>query len=574
MATEKTDVVIVGVGAVGGILAAELGKAGMQVIGLERGPRHTTADFAAQDELRYFQRQDLRPDVKRQPVTWRPNRNAPASALRVLNYGNQAGGGTVHYGAVSWRFHEDDFRARSHTVERYGAAAIPADSSLVDWPLTYADLEPYYDRAEYDLGVAGKAGNLQGRKIAGGNPFEAPRRREYPLPPLFVDQAGAVFDAGARKLGYHPFSTPRAILSQPYQGRPGCTYCGYCQAFGCHIGAKSSILVTKLPEADATGNFKLIGGAMCYRVNSDASGRATGVAYYGPDGSENTIEAELVILAPFIYDSVRLLLLSKTDKFPYGLANSSGELGRHLMTHINPRVFAAFDDRYINIYMGPSAQRHTLDDFNADNFDHGDAGFVRGSQISVGPADLEAGPIGAAMSLTPPPGIPRWGAAYRDFLAKYFARYAAMVAQTENLPYADQTIDLDPNVRDQWGLPAPRLTYDWRRPNELARVEFMQRKMEELGRAMGASRVWRAPASPGTPGGHHEGGARMGSDPKTSVVNRYGQSWDIPNLFVIGSSTFPSMGSGFNPTLTIQALAYLSADAIVNRYKKNPGPLA
>jgi len=147
-----------------------------------------------------------------------------------------------------------------------------------------------------------------------------------------------------------------------------------------------------------------------------------------------------------------------------------------------------------------------------------------------------------------------------------------MVAQTENLPYADQTIDLDPNVRDQWGLPAPRLTYDWRRPNELARVEFMMRKMEELGHAMGAAHVWRAPLGPGAPGAHHEGGTRMGSDPKTSVVNRYGQSWDIPNLFIVGSSTFPSM-SGFNPTLTIQALAYMSADAIVNRYRKNPGPL-
>jgi gluconate 2-dehydrogenase alpha chain len=573
MAIDKTDVVIVGVGAAGGILAAELGKAGMKVIGLERGPRLTTADFTPHDELRYFQRQELRPNVKRQPVTWRPNTNARAYPLTVLNYGNQAGGGTVHYGAVSWRFHEDDFRARSQTVERYGPAAIPEDSSLTDWPLTYGDLEPFYDRTEYELGVAGKAGNLQGRKIDGGNPFEAPRRREYPLPPLIVDQAGALFDAGARKLGHHPFSTPRAILSRPYQGRPGCTYCGFCQAFGCHIGAKSSILVTKLPEADRTGNFTLLTGAMCYRVNSDSSGRVTGIAYYGPDGSDNTIEADVVILAPFIYDNVRLLLLSTTARFPNGLANSSGQVGRHLMAHIGVRVFAAFDDQYVNIYMGPSAQRHTLDDFNADNFDHSGLGFIRGAQISVSPADLEAGPIGAAVSMNPPPGIPRWGAAYRDFLAKYFARYAAVNAQTENLPYADQTIDLDSNVRDQWGLPAPRLTYDWRRPNELTRVEFMTGKLEELGRTMGARHVWRSPAGSGAPGAHHEGGTRMGSDPKTSVVNRYGQSWDIPNLFIVGSSTFPSM-SGFNPTLTIQALAYMSADAIVNRYKIRPGPLA
>ena len=571
MAIENTDVVIVGVGAAGGILAAELGKAGMKVIGLERGPRLATEDFTPHDELRFFQRQDLRPNIKRQPVTWRPNANVRATPLPVLNYGNQAGGGTVHYGSVSWRFHEDDFRARSHTIERYGASVIPLDSSLADWPLSHADLEPYYDRAEYELGVSGKAGNLQGNKIDGGNVFEAPRRRDYPLPPLQDDQSGVVFRGAAKKLGHHPFPTPRAILSEDYNGRPGCTYCGFCQAFGCHVGAKSSILVTKLPEADATGNFKLVTGGMCYRVNSDNSGRVTGVAYYGPDGSDNTVEAELVILSPFIYDNTRLLLLSKTDRFPSGLANSSGEVGKHLMAHMMPNVFVAFDDRYVNVFMGPSAQKHTIDDFNADNFDHHGVNFIRGSQISIGTINLQGGPIGAT-TMNPPSGIPRWGAAYRDFLATYFARCAAMVAQTENLPYADQTIDLDPNVRDQWGLPAPRLTYDWRRPNELARVEFMVQKMEELGRAMGATHIWRAPLGPGAPGAHHEGGTRMGNDPKTSVVNRYGQSWDIPNLFIIGSSTFPSM-SGFNPTLTIQALAYMSADAIVNRYRKNPGPL-
>src|SRR5438132_10007027 len=406
MATEKTDVVIIGVGAAGGVLAAELGKAGMKVIGLERGPRLTTQDFNPHDELRYFTRQDLRPNIKRQPVTWRPNANARANPIPVQNYGNQAGGGTVHYGAVSWRFHEDDFRARSQTIERYGASAIPEDSSLVDWPLSYADLEPYYDRIEYELGVSGKAGNLQGRKIDGGNVFEAPRRREFPLPPLVVDQAGAVFDAAAKKLSYHPFSTPRAILSKAYKGRPGCTYCGFCQAFGCHVGAKSSVLITVLPQADASGNFKLITGAMCYRVNSDNTGKATGVAYYGPDGSDNTIEADLVILTPFIYESTKLLLLSKTGKFPNGLANSSGHVGKHIMTHLNARGFGIFDDRYINIFMGPSAQRHSIDDFNADNFDHGGLGFIRGAQISVVPADLEAGPIAVAMSMNPPPGVP------------------------------------------------------------------------------------------------------------------------------------------------------------------------
>jgi gluconate 2-dehydrogenase alpha chain len=177
------------------------------------------------------------------------------------------------------------------------------------------------------------------------------------------------------------------------------------------------------------------------------------------------------------------------------------------------------------------------------------------------------------MNLPPPPGTPNWGAAYRDFFATSFTRYVGITSQTENLPYVDQTIDLDPDTRDVFGLPVPRMTYDWRRPNEQARINFLFGKLEEIARASGASKFWRAPTGPGAPGAHHEGGTRMGSDPKTSVVNRYGQSWDIPNLFIIGSSTFPTMGSGFNPTLTIQALAYLSADAIVNRYKKNPGPL-
>jgi gluconate 2-dehydrogenase alpha chain len=572
MATEQTDVVIVGAGAAGGILAAELAKAGMKVIALERGPRLKTADFEPHDELRYFQRQDLRPDPKRQPVTWRANPNTKSRPIGSMSYGNQAGGGTVHYGSLSWRMHEDDFRARSQTIERYGAAAIPDDSSLIDWPLSYADLEPYYDRAEYELGVSGKAGNLQGKKIDGGNVFEAPRRRDYPLPALLMDQSSIVFEAGSKKLGLHPFSSPRAIVSQPYRDRPGCTYCGFCQAFGCHVGAKSSILVTKLPEADATGNFKLVTGAMCYRVNSDSSGKATGVSYYGPDRSDNTITADLVILSPFIYDNTRLLLLSKTEKFPGGLANSSGHLGKHIMTHIRSAVFTAFDDRCINVYMGPSAQKHSIDDFNADNFDHKDLGFIRGAQISMGTVSLEGGPLSAATAMEPPKGTPRWGAAYRDFIAKYYARHAAIGAQIEDLPYPYQTIDLDPDIRDAWGLPAPRMTYDWRRPNELKRYEFMAAKMEEVGRAMGAGKVWRGAMGPGAPGGHHEGGTRMGSDPSTSVVNKYSQSWDIPNLFLMGSSTFPSM-SGFNPTLTIEALAYMTADAIVNRYKKNPGPL-
>ena len=258
-----------------------------------------------------------------------------------------------------------------------------------------------------------------------------------------------MFDAGAKKLGHHPFPSPHAILSQPYQGRPGCTYCGFCQAFGCHVGAKSSILVTKLPEADATGNFKLITGAMCYRVNSDNSGKVTGVSYYGPDGSDNTIEAEIVILAPFIYDNTRLLLLSKTAKFPNGLANSSGHVGKHIMAHIGARVFAAFDDRYVNVYMGPNAQKHTHRRFQRATISITPAWASCAARRSRSRPPTSKAARSAPRSPWSRPRACRAGA--RPIATSWRNTSRAMSrigAQTENLPYADQTIDLDPDVRD------------------------------------------------------------------------------------------------------------------------------
>ena len=230
-----------------------------------------------------------------------------------------------------------------------------------------------------------KAGNLQGREVDGGNVFEAPRHREYPLPALQVDQSGANMEEAARKLGYHPFLTPRAILSEASNGRPACTYCGFCQAFGCHVGAKSSDPYYQAAGGRPHRQFQADYGWMCYRVNSDNSGRATGVAYFGPDGSDNTIEAEIVILAPFIYDNVRLLLLSKTEKFPNGLANSSGQVGKHLMAHIGARALRRSTTATSTSTWDRARRSTRLDDFNADNFDHGGLGFIRGAQIFIRP---------------------------------------------------------------------------------------------------------------------------------------------------------------------------------------------
>ena len=564
MATEKTDVVIVGLGAAGGILAAELGKAGLKVIGLERGPRLATADFSALDELRYFQRQDLRPNAKRQPVTWRPNAKARANPLPILNYGNQAGGGTVHYGAISWRFHEDDFRSRSQTIERYGASAIPKDCSLIDWPLTSADLEPFYDRAEYELGVSGKAGNVQGRKIEGGNPFEAPRRREYPLPPLMADQSGVIFAAGARKLGYHPFSSPRAILSQTYQGRPGCSYCGFCQAFGCHIGAKSSILVTKLPEADATGNFKLLTGAMCYRVKSDNSGRATGVSYWGSDGSDNTIEAELVILAPFIYDNTRLLLLSKTAKFPNGLANSSGVLGHYLMDHhflvgARGRIDGLLD-RY---YQGNRPNGIYIPRFRNLGDDASRRDYVRGFGYQGG-AGREGWGRGSSEA-----GL---GVELKRRLQEPGGWSMGLTGFGECLPREDNYAALSDQT-DEFGIPVLRIHCTWG-DNELAMRTDMAASAAEMLQAAGvkdvrtydARREEGLGAEPGL-GIHEMGTARMGRDPRTSVLNAHNQAHDVPNLFVTDGACMAS-SSCVNPSITYMALTARTCDYAVGELKR------
>ena len=307
----------------------------MKVIGLERGPRLTTEDFNPHDELRYFQRQDLRPNIKRQPVTWRPNANARANPMPVLNNGNQAGGGTVHYGAVSWRMHEDDFRARSHTIERYGASAIPTDSSLADWPLSYADLEPFYDRAEYELGVSGKAGNLQGKKIDGGNVFEAPRRREYPLPPLLSGP------------GRRSCSTPAAASSAITRSRPRAR----SSRSPIRAGRAAPIAASARPSAVMSARSRRSSSPSCPRPTPPATSSSspapcaiasTATTAAGrpaspitdPTARTTRSKPRLVILTTFIYDNTRLLLLSKTEKFPNGLANSSGHLGKHMMAHM------------------------------------------------------------------------------------------------------------------------------------------------------------------------------------------------------------------------------------------------
>ena len=574
MAIEKTDVVIVGVGAVGGILAAELGKAGMKVVGLERGPRLQTKDFEGLDELRYFQRQDLRPNMKRDPVTWRPNTNARATPMPSLNNGNQAGGGTVHYGSLSWRMHEDDFRVRTKTIERYGKDAIPADSSMTDWPVSYAELEPYYDRAEYDLGISGKAGNINGKIIPGGNPFEAPRRDEYPQAPVETTEAGLIFKAACDKLGYQAFIAPSCNSSGAYTNPDGmklmqCQYCGHCEKFICEAHAKATPEVLLYPVLAQRKNFEIRMQCRVTGLDYDKDGkRVTGVRYVDMiTGAEYEQPADVVVLAAFTMSNTRFLLMGGIGK-PYDPATGEGVVGKNFCYQTSSAMNVFVKDRWINPFLASGSTGTTIDEFNNDNFDHSGLGFLGGAGIS---ANLTNGrPIGNRRL---PPGTPLWGTKWKQASADWYAKSFSLQTQGSSYPHRDNYLSLDPDYQDAYGEPLVRITFDWR-DNDMKMSEYCTTKMADVAKAMDATIL--SPAAPRKApfdtrqyqSTHVTGGTPMGADPKTSVVSQHLQHWDAQNLFVVGASTYPH-NSGYNPTALLGALALRLGDDL-NDYVERP----
>lgn len=552
---EKTDVVIVGLGAAGGIAAYVFAQAGLKVVGLEAGPRLDNEDFLAHyDELDgyTFANWTGEPKANHEVPTWRRTPDGPMEQIPFgIKMANMVGGTSVHYTAQSWRLHEDDFTIRSSTVERYGEEALPEGSAIADWPVTYDDLETYYDEVEYLIGVSGSAG---------ANPFEAPRSRDYPMPPLQRAGYNTLAEEGMAALGYNPFDLPAAITSETYNGRPACSYCGYCTGHGCWNDSKSSTLVSAIPAAEETGNLEIRPNSRVFRVLVDDDGKASGVEYRGEDGEMYVQPAGVVILATYTYENVRMLLYSASEQFPNGLANNSGQVGKYFMAHAYPGVNGFFPGQKFNHLSGTGSQNTSIDDLNADNFDHTGLGFIRGSIIQAGPA--ESTPIGQSRVL--PPGVPQWGPEYKRWLQENAQSVASITTQQEVLPYEDNFLDLDPDVTDPDGVPVVRVTFDLKE-NEHRLWDYLRPRIEEILKEMGATEVWSGPLEPMAVNSHAYGGTRAGDDPETSVVDRYCLAHEVPNLAVLGASAFPST-SGFNPTETVQAWAWYAAEYIANNF--------
>jgi gluconate 2-dehydrogenase alpha chain len=563
---DRTDVVVIGLGGAGGVAVEPLTAAGLDVVGLEAGTRLAPKDFAP-DEIRNNYRgwPQAAQKANREIPVHRPNARAPDSPRALVHpMMNGVGGTTLHYWAQSWRLSPWDFRVVSETRRRYGARRIPARSTVEDWPFGLDELEPYYDKVEYALGVSGQAGNIAGRIDPRGNIFEGPRARGYPMPPLrgteFTDSMGAA----ARRLGWHPFPGPAAINTELYQNRSACLYHGFCSRGGCHVSAKSSTAVSTIPRAEASGHLDVVTEAHVTRIDVDADGRASGVQYL--KGGETYIQpAAVVLLACYTYENSRLLLLSTSDRFPNGLANNRGQVGRHYMSHNQGAGVLALFPHELNRWYGLPAQGVGIDEWADDNFDHGELDFIGGGNLWV---YSDQRPIAAA-SMPTFGRAPRWGAEWKAFVMQNADRWVSSYLQKTTLPYEDNYLDLHPNVKDPLGFPVCRITADTQ-DNEKRIATFVQEKMEQWFREAGAIETLRLPV--GTMGvtTHAYGGTRMGDDPATNVVDRFGFAHEVPNLGVLGASVMGTSGAR-NPTLTAQALAWRTAQHLAVNWSSIAG---
>jgi gluconate 2-dehydrogenase alpha chain len=582
----STDVLIIGGGWTGLLMAKEVAsRTSLSIVILERGEPRKLQDYpAGMDELDYFIRLRMMQDASRETVTLRHDPNKRALPIRQFGAflpGSGVGGTGEHWGAVYPRLLPDCFELYSKTVARYGEKKLPEDHSIQDWGITYDELEPYYTRSDQMVGATGKAGNLKGKVIEGGNVFEGWRSTEYPNPPTKTPYFSSIFREATKSLGYHPYPTPAAILSQTYTNldgitRSACTLCGFCERHGCMIGAKAQPTNTLLPLVQRHKTVSIRPGCTVRRIVHDSAqgnGKAHGVHYIDASGEEVFQPADLVILSSWTLSNNRLLLLSGAGT-PYDPATGKGTLGRNLTHQVSFPAATSFFDKPLNRFMGAGGIGIRMSDFDGDVFDHSNLPFLRGGVLNA--SGQGAQPI-SPFGVLPRSIKARWGSEWKKASLDYYDRTSTVSFGGEQLPYKGNYFDLDPTYKDYAGDPLLRLTQNWRN-NERKMVEFMTAKAVEIAHVMGAKEInpflgyedYDVTRYQST---HLQGGTIMAPSPDHGVVNTYLQHWQIPNLFVLGASTFPNSGSA-NPTPTILALTYRSADALIDRYLKKPGMLA
>ncbi|MRX06852.1 GMC family oxidoreductase [Pseudoduganella sp. FT25W] len=582
----KVDAVIVGMGWTGAIMAKELTDAGLSVVCLERGPdRDTQPDFAyprVVDELEGSVHRKYLQSLSKETVTIRHNMSDTAVPYRQMGSfkpGTGVGGAGSHWSGCHFRALPEDFKVRSNVEQRYGKKFIPAGMTIQDFPVTYEDLEPHFDHFEYVCGTSGKAGVLNGQKVEGGNPFEGSRSREFALPPNPNYLGAEMFYKAAREMGYHPYPIPASNASGPYVNPYGCqmgpcNFCGFCSDYGCLNYSKASPNACIMPVLRGRKGFELRTLAQVLKVNLTADKKkATGVTYLDAQGRETEQPADLVVLCAFSLFNVHLMLLSGIG-VPYDPVSNTGTIGRNYSYQNLNRVSLFFDETvHANQFMGIGGGGTTIDDLNGNQNDSTKSGFIGGGLVWA--RQPGGGPV---RGIATAPGVPNWGSGWKKGVKEAFRHSFYYEVQGSCMSYQDAYLSLDPTYKDAFGRPLLRMTFDWH-DNEVKASQYLVEKASDMCKVLGPKAIKGDAKKDGDhynvtqyQSTHTCGGAIMGSDPKTSALNRYLQSWDVSNVFAPGANAFPQ-NNGYNPTGMVGALTYWCAKAVREQYLKNPGPL-